>query len=128
MLKANLTAPFTIEMQEANEANQIRDLNRELDHGVPLDYWWMDAGWYPFTSGWPDVGTWEPDPARFPRGFAPISKLAHERGGVAVGQRAAPQPLRHLARARPHPAAIHKAHRGLQPHHHHRAGRNRVTV
>lgn len=70
----------TIEMQEANEANQIRDLNRELDHGVPLDYWWMDAGWYPFTSGWPDVGTWEPDPARFPRGFAPISKLAHERG------------------------------------------------
>lgn len=70
----------TIEMQEANEANQIRDLNRELDHGVPLDYWWMDAGWYPFTSGWPDVGTWEPDAARFPRGFAPISKLAHERG------------------------------------------------
>jgi alpha-galactosidase len=27
----------TIEMQEANEANQIRDLNRELDHGVPLE-------------------------------------------------------------------------------------------
>ncbi len=70
----------TIEMQEANEANQIRDLNRELDHGVPLDYWWMDAGWYPFTTGWPDVGTWETDPVRFPRGFAPISKLAHERG------------------------------------------------
>jgi alpha-galactosidase len=70
----------TIEMQEANEANQIRDLNRELDHGVKLDYWWMDAGWYPFTKGWPDVGTWETDPARFPRGFAPISKLAHERG------------------------------------------------
>ncbi len=70
----------TIEMQEANEANQIRDLNRELDHSVPLDYWWMDAGWYPFTTGWPDVGTWEPDPARFPHGFAPISKVAHERG------------------------------------------------
>jgi alpha-galactosidase len=70
----------TIEMQEANEENQIRDLNRELDHGVPLDYWWMDAGWYPFTKGWPDTGTWEPDPQRFPRGFAPIAKLAHQRG------------------------------------------------
>ncbi|MBI5085673.1 MAG: alpha-galactosidase [Candidatus Solibacter usitatus] len=70
----------TIEMQEANEANQLRDLNRELDHGVPLDYWWMDAGWYPFTTNWTDVGTWEPDPARFPRGFAPVSRLAHERG------------------------------------------------
>ena len=70
----------TIEMQEANEANQIRDLNRELDHGVPLDYWWMDAGWYPFERGWPDTGTWEPDPQRFPRGFAPISEVAHKRG------------------------------------------------
>jgi alpha-galactosidase len=70
----------TIEMQEANESNQIRDLTRELDHGIPLDYWWMDAGWYPFFTGWPDVGTWEPDPARFPNGFAPISKVAHGRG------------------------------------------------
>ena len=70
----------TIEMQEANEANQIRDLNRELDHGIQLDYWWMDAGWYPFTKGWPDTGTWEPDPQRFPQGFAPISKAAHQRG------------------------------------------------
>ncbi|MGA2115803.1 MAG: alpha-galactosidase [Bryobacteraceae bacterium] len=70
----------TIEMQEANEANQIGDLTRELDQGVPLDYWWMDAGWYPFTNGWPDTGTWEPDPARFPRGFAPIAEAAHRRG------------------------------------------------
>lgn len=70
----------TIEMQEASEENQIRDLNRELDHGVPLDYWWMDAGWYPFTHGWPDTGSWEPDPQRFPHGFAPIAKVAHARG------------------------------------------------
>jgi alpha-galactosidase len=70
----------TIEMQEANEANQIGDLTRELDQGVPLDYWWMDAGWYPFTNGWPDTGTWEPDPQRFPRGFAPIAEAAHRRG------------------------------------------------
>jgi alpha-galactosidase len=70
----------TIEMQEANEANQIGDLTRELDQGVPLDYWWMDAGWYPFTNGWPDTGTWEPDPQRFPKGFAPIAEAAHRRG------------------------------------------------
>ncbi len=70
----------TVEMQEANEQNQIAALTRELDHGLPLDYWWMDAGWYPFAEGWPDTGTWEPDPQRFPRGFAPIAKAAHERG------------------------------------------------
>ncbi|MCC6585154.1 MAG: alpha-galactosidase [Bryobacterales bacterium] len=69
----------TVEMQEANEENQMRFLNRELDRGLPLDYWWMDAGWYPFAKGWPDVGTWEPDAARFPRGFKPISDAAHKR-------------------------------------------------
>lgn len=73
------SARHTVEMQEANEANQLRFLNRELDRGLPLDYWWMDAGWYPFAKGWPDVGTWEPDPARFPRGFKPISDAAHRR-------------------------------------------------
>ena len=69
----------TIEMQDANEANQIQDLNRHLDAGVAMDYWWMDAGWYPFKQGWWNTGTWEPDPARFPHGFKPISDAAHAR-------------------------------------------------
>jgi alpha-galactosidase len=70
----------TIEMQEANEENQKSFLARDLDAGVPLNYWWMDAGWYPFKTGWWNTGTWEPDPLRFPNGFAPISAAAHARG------------------------------------------------
>jgi len=70
----------TIEMQDANEQNQIEFLKRDLDAGIPLDYWWMDAGWYPFKTGWWNTGTWDPDPARFPHGFAPISAAAHARG------------------------------------------------
>ncbi|HVN05069.1 MAG TPA: alpha-galactosidase [Bryobacteraceae bacterium] len=70
----------TIEMQDANEQNQIEFLRRDLDAGIPLDYWWMDAGWYLFKTGWWNTGTWDPDPARFPHGFTPIAAAAHARG------------------------------------------------
>src|SRR5664280_1542647 len=47
--------------------------------GVKLDYWWIDAGWYA-CADWPQTGTWSPDPTRYPRGFKPISELAHSKG------------------------------------------------
>lgn len=68
------------EMIGANEENQILHINRYLEEGLKLDYWWMDAGWYIQEKGWPQVGTWEVDPKRFPRGFKPISDHAHARG------------------------------------------------
>ncbi|MCX5685564.1 MAG: NPCBM/NEW2 domain-containing protein, partial [Planctomycetota bacterium] len=34
------------EMIGANEANQIMHIDRYLEEGIKLDYWWMDAGWY----------------------------------------------------------------------------------
>lgn len=70
----------TIEMQEATETNQLHYLTHNLDAGLPLDYWWMDAGWYPYQLGWYKTGTWEVDPVRFPHGFVPISQAAHRRG------------------------------------------------
>ncbi len=68
------------EMIHANEANQIAFLDRYREEKIRLDYWWMDAGWYVNRNGWPDVGTWEVDPARFPRGLRAISDHAHEQG------------------------------------------------
>ncbi len=70
----------TIEMQDANEANQKELLARILKTGLKIDYWWMDAGWYPLKEGWWKTGTWDPDPDRFPNGFTPITQLAHARG------------------------------------------------
>ena len=70
----------TVEMQDANEENQLQYLNRALDSGIKLDYWWMDAGWYTFKNGWWETGTWDPDPNRFPHGFTPISAAAQKRG------------------------------------------------
>lgn len=68
------------EMIGANEANQIMHIDRYLEEDLRLDYWWMDAGWYVQQHGWPQVGTWEVDPVRFPRGLRPISDHAHARG------------------------------------------------
>ncbi len=51
--------------------------------GVRLDYWWIDAGWYA-CSDWPQTGTWTPDPVRYPRGFKPISDLAHANGAGLI--------------------------------------------
>lgn len=68
------------EMIGANEANQIMHIDRYREERLGLDYWWMDAGWYIQDWGWPQVGTWEPDPKRFPHGFKPISDHAHQGG------------------------------------------------
>jgi len=74
----------TIEMQDATEENQKEFLARTLAAGLPIDYWWMDAGWYSYKDGWWKTGTWEPDPRRFPHGFAPISAAAHARNVKTV--------------------------------------------
>jgi alpha-galactosidase len=81
---ASSSAHFTIEMQEANEENQKKFLLEMLDRGVPIDHWWMDAGWYPYQKNWSKVGTWEVDRNRFPRGFKPITDLGHEHGVKSI--------------------------------------------
>jgi alpha-galactosidase len=67
-------------MQDADEGNTKAILGRYLEERIPLDYWWMDAGWYPFKDGWWNVGTWEPDPVRFPHGLRAVDDYAHSKG------------------------------------------------
>jgi alpha-galactosidase len=73
------TSRVTLEMQGANEENQKDYIARTVKLGVPVNLWWMDAGWYPFTKSWGQTGTWDPDPKRFPNGLRPISDYAHAR-------------------------------------------------
>jgi alpha-galactosidase len=65
---------------KCNEADEFRFIDAFTQAGVRLDYWWMDAGWYPCGDGWPQVGTWTPDPTRFPRGLKAVSDHAHANG------------------------------------------------
>lgn len=71
------------EMKDATDDNQIDAIRQYLTHGVPIDYWWMDAGWYYKTEEqsldvWLPVGTWVVDRKRFPSGMKAISEYAHE--------------------------------------------------
>ncbi len=68
------------EMTQANEENQKLFVDRYLEEGLTLDYWWMDAGWYPCGGNWVMTGTWEQDTTRFPRGLRAVSDHAHARG------------------------------------------------
>ena len=77
---AGCSSHFFGEMVTADEASQIQFIDRYCEEKIPIDYWWMDAGWYFNTSGWPNTGTWEVDIKRFPRGLGSITGHAHSKG------------------------------------------------
>ncbi|MBI2424020.1 MAG: alpha-galactosidase [Candidatus Hydrogenedentes bacterium] len=61
------------------ESNQIAAIENVAANALPVDTWWMDAGWS--LGGFPEgMGTWTPDPARFPNGLKPIGDAAHAKG------------------------------------------------
>ena len=72
------------EMIGANEENQKLFIDGYLAHGLKIDYWWMDAGWYKNDGTWVNVGTWEVDPKRFPRGLRAITNHAHSKGVKSI--------------------------------------------
>lgn len=79
LLFGNTSGQFN-EMIHASEENQKFFLDRYAEERIPIDYWWMDAGWYPCDGHWPRTGTWEPDLKRFPRGLRAISDHGRARG------------------------------------------------
>ncbi len=75
------------EWTEATEENQLKYIEKTRRHGLPFNVWWIDAGWFPCyieelgRSAWSrGIGTWEPDPKRFPNGFKAISDAAAQSG------------------------------------------------
>lgn len=74
----------TVEMQNANTENQMMFIDRYLEEKLKLDYWWMDAGWYPNNGGWGNTGTWEVDEKRFPGGLRAITDHGRERAVKSI--------------------------------------------
>jgi hypothetical protein len=48
--------------------------------GGTTDWWWVDAGWYTTDTDWTEVGSWAPDPVRFPDGLEPVVDAARAAG------------------------------------------------
>jgi alpha-galactosidase len=56
---------------------EIAQIDGWRKEGIKLDYWFIDAGWYPGRGAWSNVGTWEVDTARFPRGLREVADHCH---------------------------------------------------
>ena len=63
---------------KTTEAIERQFIDAFVKEGITLDCWWIDAGWYPCGS-WPEVGTWEVDSHRFPKGIKAVSNYVHAK-------------------------------------------------
>lgn len=65
-------------------ADQKELVDNYVRQGEKVDYLWIDAGWYegvePDWAAAKGLGTWKPDPIRFPHGIREISDYAHSKG------------------------------------------------
>jgi len=68
----------------SNAKGEIQWMDEYVKHGTPIDYWWIDAGWYSAKGDWENIGTWEPDPKRFPKGVREVFDHAHKLGMKTV--------------------------------------------
>ena len=69
---------------EPEAAVDITQIDGWLREGIKLDYWFIDAGWYPPRGTWWNTGTWEIDRQRFPRGLREVADHAHAKGAKFV--------------------------------------------
>ncbi|MDO4586123.1 MAG: alpha-galactosidase [Planctomycetia bacterium] len=81
---AACSSHYFTEMTQADSQSQIDFIDNYIKKGIPLDYWWMDAGWYPCENNWGKTGTWEVDQTRFPGGFRPITNHGREKGVQSI--------------------------------------------
>lgn len=76
---------------EVRTADQLMKLRWCQEQGLPLDVFWIDAGWYgdaPFKEGsnvfnsqwYTQAGSWRPNRETYPDGFAPLGDACREAG------------------------------------------------
>jgi alpha-galactosidase len=81
-LPAAFSVHGVVPFEKTNEANLLEAVEDIAKRRFGTDTFWIDAGWLtPATKTWDgSMGNIEADPARFPRGLAPIGAAAHRHG------------------------------------------------
>ena len=64
-----------------NAAGHIAEINYWGDHNLPMECYWIDAGWTDMSLGWEAHQSHQvPNAALFPDGMRPLAAAAHRRG------------------------------------------------
>ncbi len=76
-------------MSEGKDTKTFVDIIRTYaENSMPLDCYWMDAGWYTDAKGeqvpWPKTGSLRIDEKRFPDHFADVTKEVQKTGGMSL--------------------------------------------
>ncbi len=67
--------------EDTTQENMLQGIRQVSAHQVPVDFWWIDTGWFTCGRNWARyVGNPDPDPTRFPDGLKPIADAAHQAG------------------------------------------------
>ena len=82
--------PLCVSSWGTSEEDHFKQFDAIAKAGVKADAYWIDAGWYgpegthcddPLSNDWSDnVGYFDHDPSRYPRGLKPVSERANELG------------------------------------------------
>lgn len=76
-----LQCPVTVpNWGETPAADHLENIRQIISHDLPMDYYWIDAGWYGKGKWWRNPGNWEVKKDLYPLGFRPISDLLHASG------------------------------------------------
>ena len=76
-----LVAPVTCGNWGGTKAEiHLDNIQKIIQHQLPLDYYWIDAEWFG-QGGWPvNVGNWEAKKDLYPNGFKPLSDALRKSG------------------------------------------------
>jgi len=76
-----------VAFESTTSTNMIEGIKQISDNNLPVDTWWVDAGWYLCLDSetgqhnWAKwVGNWMADPDRYPNGMKPVADAAHQSG------------------------------------------------